>query len=159
MLSFQRIKVLLTIGEQIAITFGMLRITSPTASGSGVFVLKGRLTGLWAQELLRVARGENRGHGNIFDLQDVFHVDSAGEKALRILGAAYGARFITKSAYGKDLCRRLKLHRVTISEVENNYGQVRECSPTPRGHQTAGVNKHNSFTGPTEKQHPSRCGE
>src|SRR5271165_6699686 len=94
----------------------MLRITSPTASGSGVFVLAGRLTGLWARELLRVAKGENRGHGNTFDLQEVFHVDAAGEAALRMLNAAYGASFIAESAYGKDLCKRLRLHRVTIAK-------------------------------------------
>ncbi|MGO9337298.1 MAG: hypothetical protein ACLPY1_07315 [Terracidiphilus sp.] len=149
----------MTIGEKFAVTLGMLRITSPTASGSGVFVLEGKLTGLWAQELLRVARGENRRQGNIFDLQEVFYVDSAGEEALRILGSAYGASFITESAYGKDLCKRLKLRRVSIAEVENINAQVRECSPTPRSRRAADVNMHNSLTGTAEKQHPSRCGE
>ena len=137
----------------------MLRITLPTAGGSGVFVLEGKLTGLWAQELLRVAIGENRGHGNIFDLQEVFYVDSAGEESLRILGGAYGASFITESVYGKDLCKRLKLHRVTIADVENNDGQAQECSPTPGSRHAADVNKRNSPTGKAEKQHPSRCGE
>jgi len=159
LLSIQRIQARFTIGEQFAVTVGMLRITLPTASGSGVIVLEGRLTGLWAQVLLRVARGENRSHGNTFDLQEVIYVDSAGEKALRILGGAYGASFITESAYGKYLCKRLKLHRVAIAEVENNYGQAREGSHAPRSRQAADVNKHNSLTGTGEKQHPSRCGE
>jgi hypothetical protein len=148
-----------TIGEQIALTVGMLRITLPTPSGSGVFVLEGKLAGLWAQELLRVAKCANRGHGNIFDLHEVFYVDSAGEEALRKLAGAYGASFITESAYGKDLCKRLKLHRVTIAEVEKNLGQVRECSSTSRSPRTADVNNPNSLTGTAKKQHPSRCGE
>ena len=105
-----------TNGDLFAFTVGMLRITLPTASGSGVFVLEGRLTGLWARELLRVARAGNRGHGNTFNLQQVFHVDAAGEEALRVLSAAYGASFVAESAYGKELCKRLKLHRVTIAK-------------------------------------------
>ena len=98
---------------------GMLRITLPSANSSGSFILEGRLTGLWAKELLRVARGTNQGYGDIFDLQEVFFVDSAGEKALQLLGGR-GARFITDSAYGKDLCNRLKLERVATFEVGKN---------------------------------------
>jgi hypothetical protein len=109
----------------------MLRITLPTASHSGLFILEGRLTGLWAQELLRVARGTNQSYGNIFDLQNVFYVDCAGEKALRLLGGR-GARFITESAYGKDLCTRLKLERVATFEVEKNKGNGQEGSYKPR---------------------------
>jgi hypothetical protein len=60
----------------------MLRITAPTASHSGLFILEGRLTGVWARELLRVARTANQGYGNIFDLQEVFFVDSEGEEAV-----------------------------------------------------------------------------
>ena len=86
----------------------MLRITLPSANSSEAFILEGRLTGLWARELLRVARGANQGDGNIFDLQEVFYVDSAGEDALRLLGGR-GAKFITESAYGKDLCHRLEV--------------------------------------------------
>ncbi|MGC2617152.1 MAG: hypothetical protein WA354_24170, partial [Terracidiphilus sp.] len=76
----------------------MLRITLP-ANSSGIVVLEGRLTGLWAQELLRVARDAYQGPGMILDLQEVFYVDSSGEEALRILSRV-GATFITDSAYG-----------------------------------------------------------
>ena len=96
-----------------------------------LFILEGRLTGLWAKELLRVARGTNQGYGNIFDLQEVFFVDSAGEKALQLLGER-GARFITESAYGKDLCNRLNLERVATFEVEKNKGSWQEGSYKPR---------------------------
>ena len=51
-----------------------------------MFILEGRLTGLWAKELLRAARETNQGYDNIFDLQEVFYVDSEGEKTLRLLG-------------------------------------------------------------------------
>lgn len=93
----------------------MLRITLQTAN-QGLFVLEGRLTGLWAKELLRVARGTNEGLGNIFDLQEVFFVDGKGEEALRLLGGL-GGKFIAETAYGKDLCNRLKLDRIGPSEV------------------------------------------
>jgi hypothetical protein len=98
---------------------GMLRITLPSATGSGTFVLEGRLAGLWAQELLRVVREANQGPGTIFDLQEVFYVDSRGEDALQILSGV-GAKFITDSAYGKDLCKRLKLHRIAARKCPNS---------------------------------------
>lgn len=94
----------------------MLRITLPTAKTRGVYVLEGRLIGLWAQELIRVVRAANNDEAGIFDLEDVLHVDSAGEETLRIL-SELGAKFIATSAYGKDLCKRLKLHRVTASYI------------------------------------------
>jgi hypothetical protein len=110
---------------------GMLRITLPSANGSGTFVLEGRLVGLWAQELLRVAREANQGNESIFDLQDVFYVDSTGEQALRML-SQYGARFITDSAYGKDLCKRLKLHRISVLEVSPCQQKEEQCSRRPQ---------------------------
>jgi hypothetical protein len=103
----------------------------PPANSSEAFILEGRLTGLWAQELLRVARGANQGYGNIFNLQEVFYVDSAGEEALRLLGRR-GAMFITESAYGKDLCSRLKLRRVADLEGDNNNGKRLGGSCKPR---------------------------
>jgi len=109
----------------------MLRITLPPANSTEAFILEGRLTGLWAQELLRVARGANQGYGNIFNLQEVFYVDSVGEDALRLL-ARRGARFITESAYGKDLCNRLKLRRVVDSVADNSNGKRPEGSCKPR---------------------------
>jgi hypothetical protein len=96
----------------------MLRITLPSSSDAGLFILQGRLTGLWAKELVRVARTINKGHGHTFDLQKVIFVDACGEEALRLL-AARGARFITDSAFGKGLCNRLRLHRVSPSEAAN----------------------------------------
>jgi len=109
----------------------MLRITLPSANSSGAFILEGRLTGLWARELLRVARGANQEYDNIFDLQEVFYVDSAGEDVLRLLGAR-GAKFITESAYGKDLCNRLKLCRVVNAGIEKNMAPKPEGSRRPR---------------------------
>jgi len=108
--------------QTACIEWGMLKITLPTESHSGLFILEGRLTGLWAKELLRVARGASQSNGNIFDLQEVFYVDSVGEEALRFLGGG-GARFITDSAYGKDLCARLHLDRVGPAEVDNHSGK------------------------------------
>jgi hypothetical protein len=136
----------------------MLRVTLPTANDSGVIVLEGRLTGLWSKVLLLLARGEIQGHGKTFDLREVLYVDSAGENALQTLGRIYGASFIAESAYGKYLCKRLKLRRVSIAELENFNRQVRGSSPT---HiiRKAFTNKDNPPTCKVDKQHPSRCGE
>ena len=108
----------------------MLRITLPTAKTRGVYVLEGRLTGLWARELIRVVRAANNDDAGIFDLEDVLYVDSAGEEALRLL-SGLGARFFTESAYGKHLCKRLKLPRVTASYITNTREGF-ETSSTPR---------------------------
>ena len=134
----------------------MLRITLPTASHSGLFILEGRLTGLWAKELLRVARGTNQGQGNIFDLQEVFYVDSEGENALRLLSGR-GARFITDSAYGKDLCHRLKLHRITPSEGEGNHTKKVEGSRTSRHCRHSFDSRLDALTAADVNQHPSSC--
>jgi hypothetical protein len=136
----------------------MLRITVPTASYSGSFVLEGRLTGLWAKELLRVARATNQRSSNIFDLQEVFYVDSEGEEALRWLGG-HGARFITESAYGKDLCHRLNLRRISTSPMkDNNENRVESCRRT-RLRRAEQAGKLDSFAGADANQHSSGCGE
>ena len=114
---------------------GMLRITLP-ANSSRIVVLEGRLTGLWAQELLRVARDAYQNPGIILDLQEVFYVDSSGEEALRILSRV-GARFITDSAYGKDLCKRLRLNRIAAPEMRES----------PKG--VAGARCHRPMTNAT----------
>jgi hypothetical protein len=62
----------------------MLRITLPTANHSGLFILEGRLTGLWAKELLRVARGTNQGYGIIFESSGSVLCRFRGEEALRL---------------------------------------------------------------------------
>ena len=134
----------------------MLRITLPTASHSGLFILEGRLTGLWAKELLRVARGTNQGHGNIFDLQEVFYVDSEGENALRLLSGR-GAKFITDSAYGKDLCRRLKLRRITPTEGEGDNGERVEDSRKSRHCRNSFDSRLDALTAADVNQHPSSC--
>jgi hypothetical protein len=111
----------------------MLRITLPTARHSGLFILEGRLTGLWVKELLRVARASNQSSSNIFDLQEVFYVDSTGERALQLLGGC-GARFITESAYGKDLCHRLKLERVDSRQSRREgTGRFSQAPGVPNG--------------------------
>ena len=116
--------------QSVCTTDGMLRITLPTAKNRGVYVLEGRLIGLWARELIRVVRAANNDDAGIFDLQDVLYVDSAGEEALRLL-SGLGAKFIATSAYGKHLCKRLKLHRVTalcITTTREGF----EASSRPR---------------------------
>jgi hypothetical protein len=136
----------------------MLRITLPTASHSGLWILEGRLTGLWAKELLRVARAANHGCGNIFDLQEVLYVDSEGEEALRWLGGR-GAKFITESAYGKHLCDRLNLPRVSGSEKEGNHGKRLEPCRKPKQRRGAHAGRFDALAAEDANQHPSSCGE
>ncbi len=134
----------------------MLRITLPTKSHSGLFILEGRLTGLWVKEFLRVVRGTNQGFGNIFDLREVFYVDSEGEEALRLVGRR-GARFMTESAYGKDLCHRLKLERVGSSDPHNHDGKGPNGSRKFRESRTVHAGKLNPLTVADANQHPRRC--
>ena len=134
----------------------MLRITLPTASHSGLFILEGRLTGLWAKELLRVARTANRGYDNIFDLREVFYVDSEGEQALRWLSGR-GARFVTESAYGKDLCHRLKLDRVLGSDSENHSRTWQESGPKLRHCHTSRAGTLKTLAAADANPHPSSC--
>ena len=131
---------------------GMLRITLPTASHSGLFILEGRLTGLWAKELLRVARAKDPGYDNIFDLQEVFFVDSKGEEVLRWLGTR-GAKFITESAYGKDLCHRLRLVRVGVLRTDNRSEKWPQASRRFRHRQTGHARSLDAST--DANQHPS----
>jgi len=92
-----------------------------------------------------VARGTNQGYGNIFDLQEVFYVDSEGEKALQLLGGR-GSRFITESAYGKDLCHRLKLDRVGSARADNHSGKGLQGSRNLRDGQTTAAGRLDALT-------------
>lgn len=122
----------------------MLRITLQTASHSGSFILEGKLTGLWVKEFLRVVRGTNKGFVNIVDLQEVFYVDPEGEKALQLL-ARRGARFITESAYGKNLCHRLKLERVGTSDLDNKSAKRPDGSRKLRASRTVHSGRLDAF--------------
>jgi hypothetical protein len=134
----------------------MLRITLPAASRSGSFILEGRLTGLWAKELLRVARAENPGQTKIFDLREVFYVDSQGEDVLRWLSGR-GAKFIAESAYGKDLCTRLNLHRVGPSETGGNSRERIDTSRRPSRRRSANAEELNVLVAADVNQHSSSC--
>lgn len=134
----------------------MLRITLPAASRSGSFILEGRLTGLWAKELLRVARAEIQGQANIFDLREVFYVDSQGEDVLRWLGGR-GAKFITESAYGKDLCTRLNLHRVSTPEVRGNSCEGLNTPRRPSQRRSANAEGLTALVTADVNQHSSNC--
>jgi hypothetical protein len=91
---------------------GMLRMTTRMLSDSTVFTLEGTLTGLWSKEMLRIARGAAGHDGKIIvDIRRLSHIDVGGKEGLQHLGKR-GAKFITDSTHGKDLCTRLKLSRI-----------------------------------------------
>jgi len=108
----------------------MLRITLPSREDHPVFVLEGKLSGLWVKELIRVTRQLGRGTNTVFDIEGVSYVDSLGEKTLLWLNSL-GAVFTAENVYGKDLCRRLHLRRATETKAgaSNNIGQKVEKSP------------------------------
>lgn len=96
----------------------VLRITLPKPGDNPrVFLLEGRLAGEWAKELLGVVREIRPGIRCVFDLENVFYVDSLGEEILRSLNRL-GAAFLTETAYGKDLCERLDLRRVDVTRPD-----------------------------------------
>lgn len=134
----------------------MLRITLPAASRTGSFILEGRLTGLWAKELLRVARTEYPIQTKIFDLREVFYVDSQGEDALRWLSGR-GARFIAESAYGKDLCTRLNLHRVCPSDATGNRCERLNTPRRPGQRRGANAGALNALVPADLNQHSTNC--
>jgi hypothetical protein len=104
----------------------MLRITLPSHEDHPVFVLEGKLSGLWGKELIRVTRLLGPKTNSVFDIEGVSYVDSLGEKALLWLNSL-GATFTAQNVYGKDLCRRLHLRRTS---------EVRACAPDQPGHKT-----------------------
>jgi hypothetical protein len=90
----------------------MLRITEPVSGVTpSVFVLEGKLTSAWIDELLRATHMVTSKFGCIFDIEEVSYVDKLGEETLSWL-SSMGACFAADSLYGRDLCRRLNLHRV-----------------------------------------------
>jgi len=93
----------------------MLRITLPTNEESPIYILEGRLAGGGVAELLRVTRDIHPMTNCLFDLEDVWYVDQPGESELSNLSLR-GARFLTNSVYGKNLCERLHLRRARRAE-------------------------------------------
>ncbi len=90
--------------------------------------------GLWVEELLRVTRDLGPRTNCVFDIDEVFYVDSLGEQALLWLNRL-GATFVAETLYGKDLCQRLKLHRVTAAEAaELGSRKPRGGKPPPAVH-------------------------
>lgn len=75
-----------------------------------MFILEGRLAGDWVKELIRVTSHLAPRTGCVFDIENVFYVDTLGEEVLLWLNSL-GATFITTNAYGKDICQRLHLRR------------------------------------------------
>lgn len=98
----------------------MLRITQPVSAGdTPTFVLEGRLAGEWVNELLRVIGAMIPDTRCTINLEEVSYVDASGEEALRALSQK-GASFLAENAYGKDLCRRLHLHRLCCARPRKN---------------------------------------
>ncbi len=92
----------------------MLRITLPIAGAPPLFILEGRLAGVWVKEFLRITHDIGPRTSAIFNLDEVSYVDPLGEETLCWLNRL-GARFVADTAYVRDLCERLHLRRVHAS--------------------------------------------
>jgi hypothetical protein len=103
---------------------GVLKISLSTRENHPLYVLEGRLAGLWAKELIRVTSQLGPGTTSVFDLENVYYVDSLGENTLLWLNRL-GATFIAENVYGKDLCRRLHLRRSTETKPSAS-NQIRQ---------------------------------
>lgn len=93
----------------------------------------------------------------VFDIQQLSAIDSAGEEVLRILSKR-GGRFITNSLYGRDLCKRLKLSRVTAPDSENHQRNG-ECPPNPKNCHRARTIGHHVSPGAGANLHTMRWEE
>ena len=109
----------------------MLRITVSKRKDHPMYVLEGRLAGNWVQELMSVTSELNQGSNAIIDIEHVHYADPLGEKALQWLNRL-GAAFVVQNAYGVDLCDRLELSRVSVSEVEKKKHSSTIARPMPR---------------------------
>jgi hypothetical protein len=108
----------------------VLRITFPTRDDPPVFILEGRLAGLWVKELLRVTHDIGPNTNCVFDIEDVLYVDQLGEQTLGWLNRL-GATFIAENAYGKDLCERLHLRRRAAANEMNERRKRRTVQSSP----------------------------
>lgn len=116
----------------------MLRITLPTTDNPPVFILEGRLAGLWAKEFLRITRDVGPRTHAIFDIREVSYVDRLGEESLCWL-SGLGARFVADTAYCRDLCERLHLHCVNAAAWVHGRGLVRRSRAIPPTRASASV--------------------
>ena len=82
-------------------------------------MLEGRLAGLWVKELICVTSHLGPGTAAVFDIENVFYVDSLGEGTLLWLNRL-GAAFIAENAYGKNLCKRLRLRLRRTTETKTS---------------------------------------
>jgi len=90
----------------------MLRILLPTSQEHPCFILEGRLAGPWVKEFIRVTDHLEPETNAVIDIENVIYVDSLGEETLLWLNRM-GAAFIAENVYGKDLCKRLHLRRIS----------------------------------------------
>jgi len=111
----------------VCIPIDMLRITLPMRDDPPVFILEGRLAGLWVKELLRVTHDIGPNTNCIFDIEELLYVDQLGEQTLGWLNRL-GATFIAENAYGKDLCERLHLRRKLAENGVQERGRVNRKS-------------------------------
>jgi hypothetical protein len=111
----------------------MLRITLPTREGPSVFVLEGKLAGLWVEELNRFVLQLGPGTASVFDIEDVSYVDSLGEETLLRL-SRLGATFIAENVYGKDLCQRLHLQRAIEAKAVRPSEAGQRARKAPPNH-------------------------
>jgi hypothetical protein len=88
----------------------MLRIVNTGTANEQRWVVCGRLTGPWVQELRtnwETARSQTAGRKCVVDITEVVFIDEAGEELLRAMNAD-GARFVARGVDTANLLENLK---------------------------------------------------
>jgi anti-anti-sigma regulatory factor len=88
----------------------VLRITIQETESGSRWILQGQLAGPWVDELRKYWKMEHRAKNwksCVIDLNDVTHIDKAGERLLRALSKK-GAEFVATGLYTKQLIEKVK---------------------------------------------------
>ena len=89
----------------------MLRVETQQLDGSLLCRLEGRFTGEGAEQVRTLVTRCDSGLRLVVDLTDMMFIDATGERVLSF-AKKLGAKFISETAYSRDVCERLDLPMV-----------------------------------------------
>ena len=97
-----------------------LRVEFVDAARAIVIRVKGRIVGLFAEDLRSLVARCHVSMRIIVDLSQVSFIDSIGEDVLSWLGRL-GVTFVADSAYALDTCERLRLQQLRRRSWAGRY--------------------------------------
>ena len=121
----------------------MLKINFSQTAAEEKWILHGRLSGPWADELgacWKVNHRTDAGHPCVVDLNEVTFIDKSGERLLRML-AKDGAQFTASGTYIKHVIENLSAR--SKRSISNLFGLLivlaLAAAMARRGAQCAGI--------------------